>query len=116
MQKKNSKRSDDWHSSAKVEKSLLVMSLKYTPVKHIVLDLSNMRKNHTSLNYTGQESKKMHSKKQFDTSVTFKQGQGHQTWCALAHSKQGYANAKFEKPRLNSVREKPNEFLFFIFL
>ena len=57
MQKKNSKRSDDWHSSAKVEKSLLVMSLKYTPVKHIVLDLSNMRKNHTSLNYTGQESK-----------------------------------------------------------
>ena len=36
-----------------------------------------------------------------------KKGQGHQAWYELADPKQGYNNAKFEKLRLNSVREKP---------
>ena len=38
--------------------------------------------------------------------MTLKQGQGHQTWYELVDPKQGYNNAKFEKPRLNSVHEK----------
>ena len=41
--------------------------------------------------------------------MILKQGQGHQTWYELVNPKQGYDNAKFEKPRLNSVREKAND-------
>ena len=40
--------------------------------------------------------------------MTLKQGQGHQTWHEFVDPKQGYNNAKFEKPRFNSVREKAN--------
>ena len=35
-----------------------------------------------------------------------KQCQGHQTRYELVHLKQGYSNAKFEKPRLKSVRKR----------
>ena len=49
------------------------------------------------------------SKKQFAvmilTPVTMKQGQGHQTWYDSVDPKQGYNNAKFEKPPLHSVHE-----------
>ena len=38
-----------------------------------------------------------------------KQGQGHQTCYELVDQKQGYNNAKFEKPHLNSVCEKAND-------
>ena len=41
-----------------------------------------------------------------DTHETLKQGQGYQTWHELVDTKQGYNNAKSEKPRLNSVRER----------
>ena len=41
--------------------------------------------------------------------MTLKQGHGHQTWYELVDPKQGYNNAKFEKPRLNSVHEKAND-------
>ena len=41
--------------------------------------------------------------------MTSKQGQGHQTWYGLVDPKQDYNNAKFEKPRLNSVHEKAND-------
>ena len=47
-----------------------------------------------------------------DTPVTLKQGQSHQTWCELVDPKQGYNNAKFEKPRSNSVRERANNKAF----
>ena len=51
-------------------------------------------------------------KKQFtvydsDTPVTVKHGQGHQTWSSKVNPKQGYKNAKFEKPCFKSVHEKP---------
>ena len=38
------------------------------------------------------------------TPKILKQGQGHPTWYELVDHKQGYTNAKFEKPHLNSVR------------
>ena len=47
-----------------------------------------------------------------DTPVTLKQGQGHQTWYELVDPSQGYNNAKFEKPHLNSVYEKNNDEVF----
>ena len=61
------------------------------------------------LNCSGQESKK----KKFavyDSAVpaTLKQGQGHQTWNELVDPKQGYNNAKCEKPHLNNVHEIAN--------
>ena len=56
-------------------------------------------------------------KKQFvvynsDKPLTFKQGQGHQTWYELAEPKQGYNNAKFQKPCLNSVHKKAKDKVF----
>ena len=47
-----------------------------------------------------------------DTPVTFKHDQGHQIWYELVDPKQGYNNAKFEKPCLNSVRENANNINF----
>ena len=41
--------------------------------------------------------------------LTLKQGQGHQTWYVLVDAQQGYNHANFEKPRLNSVHEKKNQ-------
>ena len=41
-----------------------------------------------------------------------KQGQGHHTWYELADPNQGSNNAKFEKPHLNSVRERANDKVF----
>ena len=41
--------------------------------------------------------------------VTWKQGQGHQTWYGLVDPKQGNNNAKFEKPHVNSVCERAND-------
>ena len=41
--------------------------------------------------------------------MILKQGQGLQTRYKLVDPKQGYNNAKFEKPRSNSVREKAND-------
>ena len=61
-----------------------------------------------NLNYSGQESKfflllLLFAIYDLDTPVTLKQGQqGHQTWYELADLKQGYNNAKSEKPCLNS--------------
>ena len=47
-----------------------------------------------------------------DKPVTLKQGQGHQTWYKLVATKQSYNNAKLEKSRLDSVREKANDNFF----
>ena len=47
-----------------------------------------------------------------DKPVTPKQGQGHQTWYKLVATKQSYNNAKLEKSRLDSVREKANDNFF----
>ena len=44
--------------------------------------------------------------------MTLKQGQSHQTWHESVDSKQGYNQAKFEKPRINSVCEKGNDKVF----
>ena len=46
------------------------------------------------------------------TPVTLKQDQDHQTWYQLGDSKQGHDNARFEKPHLNSVRERANDRIF----
>ena len=46
------------------------------------------------------------------TPVTLKQDRGHQTWYELADPKQVYDNAKFEKSRLNSLRERANDKVF----
>ena len=44
--------------------------------------------------------------------MTFNQGQSHQTWYELVDPKQGYNNAKLEKPHLNCVCEKNNDKVF----
>ena len=57
-----SKRSDDSHSSAKLQQQqqqiVSVMSLEYTQVtkQRTVLDLFNVCSNHAPFNYSGQES------------------------------------------------------------
>ena len=53
-------------------------------------------------------------KKQFavynsDTPMPLRQGQGHQTWYALVDPKQGYNNAMFKKPCLNSVCDRDTD-------
>ena len=65
------------------------------------------------LNTVDKNLKKNNNKKQFavhdsDTPETLKQGQSHHTWYDLVDSMQGYNKAKFEKPCLNSAREKAN--------
>ena len=47
-----------------------------------------------------------------DIPVTLKQSQRHQFWYELVDPKQGYNCAKFERLRLNSVREKANGKVF----
>ena len=43
-----------------------------------------------------------------DTPVTLKESQGHQTYNENVHPKQGYNNAKLERPALDSVYQKAN--------
>ena len=66
------------------------------------------------LNYGGQESKNKFAVYDYDTPVTFKQGQGHQSWYEFVDPKQGYnlLKAKFEKSHLNSVCQKANDKVF----
>ena len=45
----------------------------------------------------------------YDYSVIFKQGQDHQPWYELVDCQQSRNSTSFEKPRLNSVREKAND-------
>ena len=47
------------------------------------------------------------------TSATLKQSQSHQTYNDNASPKQGYNQAKFERPWSHGVREKANIKLFF---
>ena len=47
-----------------------------------------------------------------DTPVTLKHSQGHQTHNENKDSRQGYNHAKFERSRLNGVREKANAKVF----
>ena len=46
--------------------------------------------------------------------MTLKYGQGHQTWYELPDPVQGYNYAKFERPSLNSVRQKANVEVIFV--
>ena len=76
-------------------------------------DLFNLCKNHTAFKLVDKNLKK----KQFavydsHTPVTLKQGQGHQTWCALVDPKQGYNNAKFEQTCLKNVCKNTNDTVF----
>ena len=64
------------------------------------------------LNYGGQESKKQSAVYDSDAPVTLKQDQGCQTWYEPVDTKQSCNNAKFEKSRLNSDREKANKKVF----
>ena len=43
-----------------------------------------------------------------DTPVTLKQDQGHQTRYEFEDPKQGFNNAKFEKPGVNGAHERSN--------
>ena len=64
------------------------------------------------LTYSGQEPKKiifLIAVYVSDTPVTLKQDQGHKTWYELEDPQQGYNNAKFEKPRWNSVYGKAHD-------
>ena len=96
----------------KIETMMLVMSLKYTPVTQRILCLIFFRyvRAKQQLNYSRQESEKQFAVYVSETSVTLKQGQ--QNWYKLVDPKQGYNNAKFEKPCLNSVCWKANDKVF----
>ena len=48
--------------------------------------------------------------------MTLKQSQGQQTYNSTVDPGQGYKNAKFERARFNSVREKGNFFGVFVFV
>ena len=47
-----------------------------------------------------------------DTPVTLEKSQGHKVWFELETPSKVIAMQKFEKPRLNSVREKVNNEVF----
>ena len=90
------------------------MPLKYTQVsQHILWPVFLMYvRTIQRLNYYGQESKKQFAAYDSEIPVTLKQGQGHQTWYKLVDPKQGYNNAKFGKPRFNTVSEKASYKVF----
>ena len=44
--------------------------------------------------------------------MTLKQGKGHQAQYEMVDPKQGYNNAKFQKPHLSNVRERANNKAF----
>ena len=60
------------------------------------------------LNYNGQEYFSKIAIYDSDIPVTLPYGQGHQTWYELLGPKQGYNNAKFERPAVSSVCQKAN--------
>ena len=62
--------------------------------------------------YSGQESKDQSALYDSDIPVTFKSGQGHQIEYELLGTKRGYNHAQFERPPLNSVRQKANAKVF----
>ena len=86
------------------------MSFKYVPVTQSMLCQIFLMyvRTREHFNYGGQQPKKQLAVYGSDTPVTLKQGQSHQTWYALVDPKQGYDNAKFEKPHLNNVCENDN--------
>ena len=51
-----------------------------------------------------------------DISVTMKKGQDHETWYELLDPKQGYNQAEFERPPLNSVPPKKKKPTLKVFL
>ena len=98
---------------SKIEKKIvLVMSLEYRPVTQSILCLifSMYVRTIQYLNQGGWESQKQFAVYYSDTPVTLKQG--HQTWYELVYPKQGYNDAKFEKPLLNSIHEKACDKVF----
>ena len=77
--------------------------LKYTPVTQSILCLIFLMYVRTTqhINYGRQESEKQFSGLKFQ-----------HTWYELVDPKQSYNNAKFEKPRSNSVHKKANDKVF----
>ena len=71
-----------------------------------------MSLNNTSFMHNVLESRKQLAVYDSDTTVTFEQGKGHQTWYELVDYKQGYNKAKFEKSPLNSICERANDKVF----
>ena len=70
--------------------------------KNTTCDLFNVCKNHTTFKlWWDKNLKKQFAVHDSDTPVTKKQGLGHQAWYELVDLKQGYNDAKFEKPCLN---------------
>ena len=51
----------------------------------------------------------------FDTPVTLKQGQGHETYNDNVDPKQGYSHAKFERSCFNGVQERKRKKVFLFF-
>ena len=64
------------------------------------------------LNSSGQESQKQFAVYDSDTPVTWKQGQGQQTWYELVDSKQGYNNARLTKMLLEQSPRKSQLYSF----
>ena len=97
---------------------LSLLHIWYTPVtKHTVPDLFNVCKNHNNIEITVDQNLKSNLQLRILThqTVTLKHDQDNQTWYKLADPKQGYNNAQFEKPCLNSIREKANNKSFWSF-
>ena len=75
-------------------------------------DLFNVDKNHVTFQLLLQWTrikKKKNSVYESDIPVTLKKVKVTKTWYELVDPKQGYGNAKFEKPHFNSVHEKGND-------
>ena len=110
----NSKRSSDSHPTAFFKfMSVTLLSRKHTShTKYTVPDLFMYIRTIQRLNYNRQKSRKQVAVYESDIPMTLKQGQGHKTWYELVDAKHSYNDAKFEKPRLNSVREKANDKVF----
>ena len=77
-------------------------------------NLFNACKNKQRLNHRRQEPKHIEFTVYiFETPVTLKQSQGHQTYIDNVDSKQGYNHAKFERSCINGVREKSQRYFVF---
>ena len=48
----------------------------------------------------------------YNTPMTLKQNQGHQTWHKLSEPKQGYNHPMFKRPNLSTVHQKANTKVF----
>ena len=108
-----SKCSDDSHSSVKLEKNVLPMSLKYTPVTQSIVCLIFLTCAAT-MHHINSWTRIFEKNKTTVCSLWFwhthdlEIGQGHHTRYELLDTTQSYNGGKFESPPLNSVCQEAN--------